>query len=50
MPYKWHKTVRIFDFAKISFNEKVQELIYEQNIHKLIIEKKTKMRYNIFIN
>lgn len=21
MPYKWHKTVRIFDFAKIPFNE-----------------------------
>lgn len=21
MPYKWHKTVRIFDFAKITFSE-----------------------------
>ena len=29
MPYKWHKTVRIFEFAKISFNEKIQKLIIE---------------------
>ena len=27
MTYKWHKTVRIFDFAKITFNEIILEFI-----------------------